>query len=489
MRKVQTKLPAEFFSVIKDALPVCVSVGLAATIGMVDIHLAGKLGSEVQAGVGIGDQFLFFAALLGTGIAQGAASLISRAVGAGMEEEAEILARAGILCAVLFGILSSLLMYFLSDCLLNWFSHDACAVKSGSIYLRVCSLANAPYCMMLTQSAILRARGRSLATIYPWLVAAAISISLSVSLSQFMPGGGKYTVEYIAIAWNLAAFAGMLVGQGQLNRNGFILFKNWTVQLAESTRKIFGVGLPIAATEAALLSSNFFMYVILSHLPSASEAQAAWTIRLKIEEMAATPLILAFSMTAASLVGQKIGRKDWSRAQKTARGASITAGLLMLIVGFSIFANSNHLAGAHAYSNLTARYAEVLLLSSIMIYPLTALYMTIFGALEGGGSTLKPMLAVIAGLYVLRIPLAVVLVFPFCLGMNGIVISIIISHIAVTLSAVSQAKTFFARGREATSTTITKPDEAGTFQFETNKPREIVDSIILCTVNEPPAAF
>jgi len=479
MRKVQTLLPAEFFSVIKDALPVCVSVGLAAAIGMVDIHLAGNLGSEVQAGVGIGDQFLFFAALLGTGIAQGAASLIARAVGAGIEDEAEVFARAGILCAVLFGLVSSLSMYFASDYLLNWFSQDACTVNSASTYLRLCSLANAPYCLMLTQSAILRARGRSLATIYPWLAAAAISISLSVSLSQFMPGGRQFTVEFIAIAWNLGAFAGMLVGQGQLKRHGF-----WTAhknaraaifQLAESARKIVGLGLPIAATEAALLCSNFFMYVLLSHLPSANEAQAAWTIRLKIEEMAATPMILAFSMTAASMAGQKIGRKDWSGAKRTARGASITAGLFMLIVGSSIFANSNHLARAQACSNLAAGYAETLLLSSIIIYPLTALYMTIFGALEGGGSTLKPMLAVIGGLYVLRIPLALVLVFPASMGMNGIVISIIFSHIAVTLSAVSQAKAFFAKGGSSDcQTTITKPVEPGTFKFESTRPAEIV---------------
>src|SRR5262245_32853196 len=106
---------SDFFSIAANALPVCIAVSLAATIGLVDVHLAGDLGAAVQAGVGIGDQFLFFAALLGTGIAQGAASLIARATGASDSRTAREFAAAGLLLALFFGMTASLVMFFAAD--------------------------------------------------------------------------------------------------------------------------------------------------------------------------------------------------------------------------------------------------------------------------------------------------------------------------------------------------------------------------------------
>jgi|GEM_PF-6514659 len=463
IRTERLEAVTELALIIKDALPVCVAVGLAATIGLVDVHLAGALGPAVQAGVGIGDQFLFFAALLGTGIAQGAGSLIARATGAGCEREARLFAYVGLSLALIFGCAASVATYCGADLLLSMFSRDSSVREAGSIYLRLCALANAPYCLMLSQSAILRASGKSFSTILPWFVAAILSIVLSLALPQLMPNGATHTLEYIALAWNIGAIAGMFVGQNQLKKLGYVLFQRqqggqpekrptllsqflqFNKEHAQKVKAIFLLGLPIAATEAAWLSSNFFMYVILSQMPSANETQAAWTIRLKIEEIAATPAILAFNMTAASLVGQRVGAGDYSGAFKVTRKASLAAAAVMLVVGLAVFANSNYLAEDYASTALSAIYAQELLVVSIIVYPLTAYYITIFGALEGAGSTLKPMLAIVAGLFLLRTPLAAYLALHLNEGMTGIVISIVVSHIAVALSAVSQTKSFFAQ--------------------------------------------
>jgi len=440
----------ELASITKQAAPVCVAVGLAATIGLVDVHLAGNLGPQAQAGVGIGDQFLFFAALMGTGIAQAAGSLIARATGAGRFSEARSLARTGLLLALAIGAIASIATYQGADFLLSWFSHDRAAQSAGTTYLRLCAFANTAYCLMLTQSAILRAAGKSFSTILPWLLAATISIALSISLPQIMPAGRAHTLEYIALAWNLGAIAAVIVGHQQLRKSGFSLIskdsklgQHFSPDLARKAKNILVLGLPIAATEAAWLSSNFFMYMILSHMPCANDAQAAWTIRLKIEEIAATPAILAFNMTAASLVGQRIGAGDFLGAQTLARRAALAAAAVMLVIGSIVLANSKYLSADCASTALCARYAQDLLLASIIVYPLTAYYITIFGALEGAGCTLKPMLAVISGLFLLRTPLAAWLGLHLNAGMNGIVVSIVVSHIAVALPAVSLVKSSF----------------------------------------------
>lgn len=441
MQSIDMKAAARLIPFVKDAMPVCVAVAIAATIGLVDVHLAGALGPAVQAGVGIGDQFLFFAALVGTGIAQGAGSLIARATGAANEREANSFAKAGILLSLMLGVSSSVITYFSADCLLGLFSQDPNVQNAGATYLKLCTIANTPYCLMLIQSAILRASGKSFSTIFPWFVAAAISITLSISLPLIMPNGAAYQLEYIALGWNMGAIVAALIGQNLLKKLG--VNNQVDSDFKNKSMRILRLGLPIAATEAAWLSSNFAMYIILSQMPFANETQAAWTIRLKIEEIVATPAILAFSMTAASLVGQRIGAGDMIAARQTSCNASIAAAAVMFVVGLIVFANSEWLATDCATTALSAQFAQQLLVASVVVFPITAFYMTMFGALEGAGSTLKPMLSVLGGLFLFRIPLAAWIGLFSNGGMNGVVVSIIASQLAVALSAVSQGKSYF----------------------------------------------
>jgi Na+-driven multidrug efflux pump len=428
----------EVLSIIKNVIPVCIAVGLAAAIGLVDVHLAGNLGSAVQAGVGIGDQALFFAALMGTGIAQACGSLMARATGANKPNEAKSFAATGLMLASLLGAAASILTF------------------AGALYLKLCSIANAPYCLMLTQSAILRAMGKSFSTIFPWLVAASISIALSICLPQLMPNGRQNTLEYIALAWNLGALVAVCFGHVELRKCGFCIYDRYcnSQRVFESAKQIFTLGLPIALTEAAWLGSNFIIYLILAQMPEPNDAQAAWTLRLKIEEIAAAPLILASSMTAASLVGQTVGAGNFAKAAKTADNTAIFAALLLLCIGAIVCLNSEYLAGLHATTQQSADCMRIFLWSSLLIYPLSAFYSTIFGALEGAGSTVKPMLAVVCGLFLLRIPMSALLAVFIQMGIAGIVVAVLISHIAVALSAVSQLRTFFADKKPATKVPI-----------------------------------
>lgn len=439
---------AEFLPILTNVIPVCTAVGLAAAIGLVDVHLAGNLGATVQAGVGIGDQALFFAALMGTGIAQACGSLIARASGAGAINEAKIFASTGLRLAIFLGSSASIITIACAEPFLALFSNDETVRQAGALYLKLCSIANVPYCLLLTQSALLRATGKSFSTVFPWLVAAAISIALSISLTELMPHGRKYTIEYIALAWNAGAFIGLGFGHAELRKMGFHIFNSDLnfQKFLDCAKQILSLGLPIALTEAAWLGSNFFIYLILAEMPCASDAQAAWTIRLKIEEIVATPFILAASMTAASLVGQLVGAARPAEALETANKAALIAVLLLLFIGIFVGINSEILAVLHATAPESAKQAELLMSASLLIYPLSAFYITVFGALEGAGSTVKPMIAVVLGLFVLRIPLSAVLALYLNMGMTGIVIAMTISHLAVALSAVSQLRTFFTEG-------------------------------------------
>ncbi|MCC7529059.1 MAG: hypothetical protein IT342_11080 [Candidatus Melainabacteria bacterium] len=130
----------------------------------------------------------------------------------------------------------------------------------------------------------------------------------------------------------------------------------------------------------------------------------------------------------------------------------------MFLVGLFVLLTSGPAGASYASTPISARYAQVLLSASVLVHPLTAFYITVSVALEGAGSTTRPMLAVVAGLFILRIPLADRLALHFKKGMTGIVTPIIVSHFAVALSAVSQMKSFF--GGDKQSANVKKTSQA-----------------------------
>lgn len=444
-----------------NAFPVCIAVGLSATIGLVDVHLSGSLGEAVQAGVGIADQILFFAALTGAGIAQATASLVARATGERDHTKAEVYANAGLVLSIILGLVSSLLTFAFAVALMAYLSTDPQANEAGSTYLRLCSLANAPYCILLTQSAILRAKGKCVATILPWFVAAVVSIGLSISLPHIIQNGHKLTIECIATGWNLGAILASAVGYFQLKQTGFAGQSITTFHKNKNALgEISALALPISATDAAWLGSNFLMYAILARMPDANDAQAAWTIRLKFEEIAATPVLLAMTMTTAALVGKLTGEKNFVKAKSMTQNASILAATIMFCIGLLVLTFNAPIADFYAVTQTSNCYARIFLCSSIIVFPISAIYLTAFGALEGAGSAFKPMLAILVGLFIIRIPLTLFLTTEMQTEMLGVVTAVIISHCAVALIAVSLTKEFFgskAIARSSKSPNCVKP--------------------------------
>ncbi|MBC8000759.1 MAG: hypothetical protein IAF58_22620 [Leptolyngbya sp.] len=441
---------AQLVAISASSVPICVSAALSAAIGLVDVHLAGSLGETAQAGVGIADQMLFLSAIFATGIAQGAGSMIARATGAKDDKLAQAVAHACLLLAIMTGTFAAIVTYIFASAAVSVFTSDPRAQQAGAIYLSLCAPANLAYAIMIAQTAILRARGKFREVMLPWLVAAAVSISLSLILPNLITHGKVFTLELIALAWNLGAIAGVVSCEVVLKKENISLLNLTKIgiqgcgKLSKKFAQIVKIGLPIALTEAAWLGSNFAMYSILALLPAGNEAQAAWTIRLKLEELIATTPIIAFSLSAASVVGQLMGANKKQEARRMTWLLSWVSATFMAVVAIAIALLSGQIASFYAVSQQSKVIVSALIYSSCAIYPLLAFYLTAFGALEGAGFTIKPMLALSGGLFLLRVPLAYLLAIHCHMEITGIIIAVAISHLAVTLAAVSQVRQFFA---------------------------------------------
>lgn len=198
--------------------------------------------------------------------------------------------------------------------------------------------------------------------------------------------------------------------------------------------RILNIGYPAAVQALLRTGASMTYFGILTRTSEGENALAALTIGLRTEALAFMPGF-AFSVAAASMVGQNLGARQQERAKKGAwaatwQGIVIMGGIGMLFVLFSrqiadLFTNDMHVLP------LAASYLWINGLSE----PFLALGMILTGALQGAGETRLPTLATILTLWVIRLPLTYLLAITLHWGALGAWIamssSTVISGIAV----------------------------------------------------------
>ncbi len=98
--------------------PLALSMMASASIGIVDMYIAGSLSTDAQAAVGLGDQFLFLLIVVGSGLSTACSSFVSRKKGSREIRECLKFARSSLIIALLFGFLASFIGIFCSKPLL-----------------------------------------------------------------------------------------------------------------------------------------------------------------------------------------------------------------------------------------------------------------------------------------------------------------------------------------------------------------------------------
>ena len=151
---------------------------------------------------------------------------------------------------------------------------------------------------------------------------------------------------------------------------------------------------------------------------------------------------MAFNMVLTSIVGQCIGAKRVDRAKDYLK-LSLKYGITVLfILSTLIIIFSKQLAGLFVSSNPVAQIVKEYFMIISIGYVLNTITNCYLGCLNGMGKPTKSMLLMIFYYLVVRIPLAYVFSY-IGLGLNGIWIAILISHIIACITAISTGTHLF----------------------------------------------
>ncbi|MBX9722191.1 MAG: hypothetical protein K2X81_12400 [Candidatus Obscuribacterales bacterium] len=396
---------------LKLFAPLALSMMLSSSIGIVDMYLAACIGSRAQAAVGLGDQLLFLLIVFGTGLASACNSFVSRCKGAGDFHSCKKFAKCSLLIAFVFGLFASVLGIFCAEPFLDLLGCGPELKELAVPYVQFSSFANAPFVLLLCLSAIFRSLARPALAVYLWLFTAVLSNGLSIAL--FFSGfANSKSLNALAIGWDLGSSMAFVFGmflyfkiinQTQKNMGSPVAQRAGPGELMKSSKQLILLAAPAVLAELSLILSQFFVYRFLSGVEHSASLQAAWTIKMKIEESLALMPLMALGMSTSVIVGQSVGANNTSRASYATKQICSASVLTLFLLGGLISLVSSAMANALGDDAISRQAIVSFLLPSCILYPLCAASSLLIAAMEGAGQTVIPMLLNLSFLVLARI--------------------------------------------------------------------------------------
>ena len=421
--------------ILSLAWPVILNNILLTFVWIIDMIMVGRLGPTAVAAVGVSGQMFHMIMAVSMAVTTGTIALVARYTGAEEAEKAnavlgQSLALGAILSALLVvpGIVGS-------ESLFRLFGAEPSVTGIGAPYLRIVLAGTVFLVAALVSSSALRGAGDTKTPLIISVAANVVNMVLNYALifGKFgMPrlevvGAGIATV--IAFALEAAAFL-LLFWKGNLvltlSRQAFRLQKDMSM-------RVLRIGSP-SAIEQGIVQIGFLWYMAVI-ARYGTNPLAAYMIGVNIMSLSFMPGF-GFSVAASALVGQSLGAKEPATAASQGWECAKMALWVMSAIGIALFAAARPIALIYVSDApvvaLTTEFVRILALCQ----PAMAFHFTLTGALIGAADTRWPLYGSFIGMYLLRMPLALIAAYMLGVSITWIWLIILADHYgkAVVLS-------------------------------------------------------
>jgi len=418
--------------------PLLLNMCTISIASFADVWVAGRLGSDTQAAIGICGQIGFFMIMLAVALSAGTTALVSRFWGAGDFKGAVEAARYSLIFACAFGCVSSAIGLLVARPLVRMLGAAPDVEAQGWEYLKWDLLSHIPFTMLWVANSIFRAKGDARVPMITWILMTTLICALDVGLCL---GPIKMGIAGIGLAWLIAGTVGILFSLWILSRSELKEALNLRGSLAkEKSRewlmRLLRIGVPACIQDLSWVGGNFLLLIILAHTKDPTSAQAAWGVGLRVEEMIGGMPIYALSMAVGTIVGQNLGAKQPERAVRAGWHVAAIGACFNVLVAAILFTFAREVA------SLMSSDPKVIVITSDyfryvgLCQPFVALWLILFGAMQGAGYTRWPMIASTIVLTLFRLPLAWYLSVTQQWGPTGTWLAVSVSVFIVGLLAV-----------------------------------------------------
>ncbi len=413
------------------AWPTIIEQILLTCVNYIDTAMVGSLGAVATAAVSLNSSVILLVNGLLMALAVGYSVIVAKNIGSENYERSRMASNQGILIALLVGFVIFVVMLFLGPNIPFILGADSSVISDSQDYIKYLTIAFIPQGLMIMSSGIFRASGDTktpfLVNILNNIINVVLNFMLIFPSTEVSILGLSFTlkranlgVKGAAIATCLAICTSSILIVSLLARSKDNRIKikimnplkmDWDIN-----KKASFLALPNAFERFSMALGQFILTAIVTSL--GVKALASHYLAIQAESITYMPTF-GFATAATTLVAQAIGAKKINLAKKYARNSLIMGTLVMSIAGLFLFIFAHGLVDFFTNDvEVIESGAQVLRIVAIC-EPFFGMSMMVFGILRGSGDTKRPFIITLIGMWIIRLPLAYLVVNYTSYGLNG----------------------------------------------------------------------
>ena len=339
--------------IISLALPIIGGMISQNVLNLIDTAMVGTLGDSALAAVGTGSFANFLAVAFIMGLSVGVQSMVARRLGEGRKDVVAVPLNGALLLAVGTGIPLSIALYHLVPSIFPVLNRDPVVVEQGVPYLQARIVAMVAVGMNFSFRGFWNGINLSRMYLRTLLVMHATNIVLNWLLIFGKLGFPEMGATGAGVASAIATYTGtavyILLALKHAREGGFLR----GLPDGKTMRTMLRLSVPNGLQQTSMAGSLVALFWIINHIghqsgDMATAEVAAANVVINVTLVAVLPGI-GLGITAASLVGQALGRRDPDDAERwgwdVVRVAAVVLGALglpMLLVPDVILAGFLH---------------------------------------------------------------------------------------------------------------------------------------------------
>ena len=405
-----------WWTVILLALPVALQMLLQSLLGMADVVMVSRLGSEAIAAVGLAAKLHFLLLVLMSGLATGCSVLVAQYSGAGKFASCQRTLGVTLMVGTLTMVPFLLLFGVRPDIWLGWLNPDAEVVALAARYLVI----TAPALLLTQWIAIYEASLRALGNTGMPLLAGTLSILINVSLNYILIFGhfGFPALGVAGAAWGtlIARLCQLLFILGWVygRQHGFALrWAQFKPALAwQPARRFLAFSMPLVANYGLWGLGNATYHVMTGF--TGTHALAVMGVIVPIES-AFFALFVGLASASAVMVGRTLGADNTEEAWRLHKVFDRLTLILVLTLSLTLWLISPWLLGV--FGEVEQDTAELLRATlgifCALVWVKIFNMMRIIGVLRAGGDNRFVLITDVSVMWGVGIPLCALAIFGF----------------------------------------------------------------------------
>jgi MATE family multidrug resistance protein len=434
MALVLRDIRAELVPMLRLAAPLALGELGWMAMGVVDTIMAGRLGAAALGAGSLGNMVLYPVAICATGMLLGMDTLVAQSHGAGDHMDS----RRTLINGVWLGLALSppvALATFALIPILRAVGTNPRVMALLAAYLKALVWGIPGLMLYAAFRRYLQAVDFVKPVMFVLVSANLVNLAGNWALIFGHWGAPALGLEGSGLATSIARvyMAAFLLGAivWHERRNGNLLFRiSWRPVLAR-LRRLTVLGLPAAGQ----ILFEGAVFAIVSALAARLDEASLAAHCIAVQVIATTYMVpLGIGSAAAVRVGHAIGRRDRAGAATAGWTALLFSGAFMSAAGVALWTAPQWIVHIFIRDSAVVAMGAVLLRIAALLELFDGFQAVATGALRGLGDTRSPMLAHLAGYWIIGLPVTYVLCFPLRWGVSGIWVGLTSSIVLIGVS-------------------------------------------------------